>query len=124
MAATFAVLTARFQFDLEWILLVTGLAGLILLGTLVIVRFKRWHAEHAAAPTRLDDYRALMERGLIEPSEFERIANLLEQEVANDLPMSPEAPTGPPTESFPPPSGQSPAEAHNDPKGLQDPPGA
>ena len=43
--AVLATLTAQFRLDLEWILLVSVLVGLILLGVFVIVRFKRWQAE-------------------------------------------------------------------------------
>jgi hypothetical protein len=82
----FATLTARFQFDLDWILLGLGLLALILLGALVIVKFKRWQAEQkdTVASPRIEDYRVLMDDGVLDPVEFERIREHLEKKVNPD----------------------------------------
>ena len=78
---TAATLTAQLKFDLEWIILAVVLGGLVLLGGFVIVRYKRWHAEQQAAPPPMviEDYRALMEQGVLDPREFERIREHLER---------------------------------------------
>jgi hypothetical protein len=90
-----AHLTAQFRLDLEWIILATVLVGLVLLGIIVIVRYKRWQAaeQTPAPPTRLEEYQALMEQGLLDPQEFERIRDSLQK--------NSEPPTSPPAESGP-----------------------
>jgi hypothetical protein len=90
-----APLTAQFRLDLEWILLVSVLVGLILLGIFVIVRYKRWQAaqQTPASPTRLEDFRALMEQGLLDPQEFERLREFLQK--------NPETPVPPATDHGP-----------------------
>ena len=105
--AVLPALTAQFQFDLELLLLVLALAGLVLGGGYVIARFKRGLAEQqqAAQPMRIEDYRALLEQGVLQPHEFERIRARLE----NKTPPTPAPPAAsPPTDptavqSFPPP---------------------
>jgi hypothetical protein len=96
--AVIAALTLQIQFNLEWMLLAGALVGLILLGGLVIVRFKRWQAEQQAPPppTRIEDYRALMEQGLLDPREFERIRDHLENKVRPDSPPAAPPPADPP----------------------------
>jgi hypothetical protein len=81
--ALLALLTATTQVGREVVLLVSVLAGLILVGVLVVMWFKRWQAaEQKSAPTmRVEDYRALMEQGLLDPQEFDRIRNYLENKV-------------------------------------------
>jgi hypothetical protein len=67
------------QFDLEGLLLAIVLVGLVLLGAFAVLWVKRWHAAHQAPspPTRVEEYRALMEKGLLDPAEFERIRDQL-----------------------------------------------
>ena len=94
--SAFAALTARFRLDLEWILLAGLLAGLLLLGALVIVRFKRWQAaQQETALPRVEDYQALMEQGLLDPLEFERIRERLNKKEAPDPPRPPSPPIDP-----------------------------
>ena len=61
----------------QTLLLVIGLAIVLgfVLGGLVIAFFKHWQAEQQApaVPTRVEDYRVLMEKGLLDSTEFERI---------------------------------------------------
>jgi hypothetical protein len=85
-----AHLTAQFRLDLEWIILATSLVGLILLGLFVIVRYKRWQEAEQTPdpPTRLEDFKALMEQGLLDPQEFERIREAMQK--------TPESPPEPP----------------------------
>jgi hypothetical protein len=93
-----AVLTAQFQLDLEWMLLAGAFVGLVLLGAYVIVRFKRWQAAQQATtlPPRIEDYRALMEQGLLEPREFERIRDRFEKNPPLDSPPPSSPPANPP----------------------------
>jgi hypothetical protein len=86
--AVVAALTAQFRFDLEWMLLALVLVGLVALGIFVIVRFKRWMAEQQSPtlPTRVEDYRALLEQGLLDPAEFECIRQELENNHPPDAP--------------------------------------
>jgi len=101
--AVIATLTAQFQFNLEWMLLAGALVGLILLGGFVIVRFKRWQAEQESPtlPTRIEDYRALMEQGLLDPREFERIRDQLEKGQP-DKKVKPDSPSAAPPPADPP----------------------
>jgi hypothetical protein len=100
-------LTAQFQFDPEWMLLAFVFVGLIFLGVFVIVRFKHWQAaqQPTTQATRIEDYRALMEQGLLDAREFERIRDGLEKKATPDsprpsLPMDPTAiPSSEPTRS-------------------------
>jgi hypothetical protein len=75
-----AALTAQIQLNLEWMLLAGSFVGLVLLGLFVIACVKRWHRAQQAPtpPTRLEDFRALMEQGLLDPLEFERIRERFE----------------------------------------------
>jgi hypothetical protein len=86
-------LPAQLQLDLEGIVLAIILVGLILLGVIVIVRFKRWQTAQRSptVPARIEDYRALMEQGLLDPREFERIRQTLE----GPGPMPPAPPLSP-----------------------------
>jgi hypothetical protein len=95
--AVLAVLTIPFQVDLEWILLAIVLVGLVLLGALVIARFKHWQAAQQATTLamRIEDYRALMEQGLLDPLEFERIREQLESKASPDTPSPPSPPADP-----------------------------
>jgi hypothetical protein len=97
LPAGLCTLTAQFQFDLEWLLLAIILVGLILLGAFVIVRFKRWQGAERSppVPTRIEDYRALMEKGLLEAPEFERIRDQLEKKSASPPPAVPPASPSP-----------------------------
>jgi hypothetical protein len=88
------------QFDLEGIVLAILLVGLVLLGALAVLWVKRWHAAHQAPlpPTRIEDYRALMEKGLLDPQEFERIRDRLamrDQLAKRDPPAERDAPPPP-----------------------------
>lgn len=94
--------TAQFQFDFEWLLLALALMGVVLLGLYVVARFKRKLAqEQAAQPLRVEDYRALMEQGLLQPQEFERIREHLERRTPPPTPPQPADPTA--IQSFEPP---------------------
>jgi hypothetical protein len=110
-----AALTEKIRLDYEWLLLAVALIGLILLGLYVVVRLRRRLAEQKqpTLPMRIEDYRALLERGLLEPQEFERIRDKLEQKTASppapaSAPAS--APSADPTaiQSFEPPRPQDP----------------
>ena len=96
----FASLTAHFRFDLEWMLLAFVLVGLILLGIGVVIGFKRWQAgqQESTLGTRIEDYRALLEKGLLDPQEFERLRDRLEKEARADSvpPTSPKDQPDPP----------------------------
>ena len=77
---------------MELVVLALGLIGLILGGLYVIGRFKRWQTgEQTTLPTRLEDFRALMDKGLLDAQEFERIRERL-------------AKTNPPPDSTAPPN--------------------
>jgi hypothetical protein len=71
---------AQLQLDFEWMLLGLGLVVLVAFGVFVIVRFRRWQADQQSSQPapHVEDYRVLMEQGLLDPSEFERIRDRLE----------------------------------------------
>ena len=93
----FATLTAQFRFDREWILLTGLLVGLLLIGALVIVRFKRWQAaqQQTTPAPRIEDYHALMEQGLLDPLEFERIRDYMKKKDGPASPPNPSPPVDP-----------------------------
>jgi hypothetical protein len=101
-----ATLTARIQIDLESVLLVMVLVGLVALGITVIARTKRGLAEEEPRTFagNVEDYRVLMEQGILDAAEFERIRDRLEKK-APEPPPSP-APADPSAQPhfLPPPS--------------------
>lgn len=76
-----ANLTAQFRLDLEWVILAGILLGLVFLGGFIVARYKRWLVEQKTPPASMaiDDYRALLDQGLLDPEEFERIRRRLEE---------------------------------------------
>jgi len=88
-------LTAQVNIDWELVALAIALLGLNLGGWCVIVRIKRWQTdEQPTLPTRLEDYRALMEKGILDAQEFDRIRERLEKSTP---PPDSTAPSGPAT---------------------------
>lgn len=81
-------LTAQVRLDFELVVLTGLLVGLLVLGIAAIVYFKRRQADERQTPAapRLEDYRALLEQGVLEPPEFERIREHLQKK---DTPGSP-----------------------------------
>lgn len=86
-------MTAQFRFDVEWMLPTLLMVGAVGLGVIIIVWAKRWLTAQQATPaeTTVEDYRVLLEQGLLDPQEFERIRDRLEARPA----PPPSAPTVP-----------------------------
>jgi hypothetical protein len=84
-------LFAQLCFDLELTILCILLVTLIVAGCIVVVRVRRWQYEETT-PVSLEEqiqsYQALVERGELDPREFERIKARLEQKAA-DRPQAP-----------------------------------
>jgi hypothetical protein len=79
-AGLFALLPAR-GMNLELIWATVGLVAAILLGVILIVWVDRWRKRsRAEGPAdELDQYRGLLDQGLLSPEEYERIRTRLEQ---------------------------------------------
>jgi hypothetical protein len=94
---TARVLTAQMRLHLELAVLTLLLVGLLVLGITVIVAFKRWQAAQGQTPLapRLEDYRALMEQGVLDPLEFERIRAHMEKKNPPGSTMPPSPPDHP-----------------------------
>jgi hypothetical protein len=82
------------RLNLELAVLTLLLVGLLILGITVIVAFKRWQASQEQPPLapRLEDYRALMDQGVLDPREFERIREHMEKK---EIPASRKPPSPP-----------------------------
>ena len=93
-SAALPLMAALLRLDLELVFLTGLLVGVLVLGVAVIAWFKRWQEgqrQMPAAPT-LEDYRALVEQGILDSLEFERIRERLEK---TDQPESPAPPANP-----------------------------
>lgn len=92
LSAVVAV-TAQFAFDLEWLLLALVLVAMVIGGFVVVLKVKRWHAagEPKSVDERLREYRELVNQGLLQPDEFERIRVRL-QGPSQPTGQSPETP--------------------------------
>lgn len=78
------IVTAQVQLDPELILLALVFVGLVVIGTVVIIRVRRWSvATDRPPPMCIDDYQRLMDEGLLAPQEFDRIRVMLEKRQAN-----------------------------------------
>ncbi len=89
-----SLMAALLRLDLELVILTGLLVGVLVLGVSVIVWFKRWQEaqrQTPASPT-LEDYRALVEQGYLDPIEFDRIREHMEK---TDTPSSCEPPSPP-----------------------------
>ena len=82
---TAAALLAQLRIDWELTFQCILLIALIVAGCVAVVRVRRWRDEEAA-PLSLDDhlqsYQALVERGELDPREFEKIKTRLQQKLA------------------------------------------
>ena len=100
--ATFTLgLMAQAKVDPELIGLIILLVGLTVLGIVIVLKVRRWREEEQgslAPQAQIEDYRALVERGDLDPRDFERIKALLENQ-ADGPPPSP-SPPNPTSESF------------------------
>ena len=88
-----AGLFAQWRFDLELTIYGILLVILIVAGCVAVVRVRRWRDEQGAPPSledQIKNYYALVERGELDPKEFERIKARLEEKET-------EPPTPPPT---------------------------
>lgn len=78
-----AGLFAQLRFDLELIVYGVLLILLIVAGCVVVVRVRRWWRDEQGAPVSVEDqiknFYVLVERGELDPKEFERIKARLEQ---------------------------------------------
>lgn len=92
----FSPLWAQVRLDFELVILTGLLVGLLVLGCAAIVYFKRWQADERQTPAapRLEDYRALLEQGVLDAAEFERIREHMQKK---DPPGSPK-PKAPPAD--------------------------
>jgi len=92
------MVTAEVRFNLELVLWALLLVGLIFLGFFIIWWFKRWQAAEQAPlpPMGIEDYRILMEQGLLEPREFERIRERMELKEKSASPPHPPSDLNPP----------------------------
>jgi hypothetical protein len=83
-------LLAQVRIDWELVILTVVLAGVIAGGLVLIKRAKLWRLEEPP-PLSLDDqlqsFQALVDKGELDPKEFERIKAYLEQQAA-DPPIS------------------------------------
>lgn len=85
-----ASVTAQFKFDLESIGLVLVFSGLVVVGVLIVTWYRRSVVRPEPTSTLgVEDYRALMEQGLLEPAEFERIRARLEYRGHPEVPSPP-----------------------------------
>jgi hypothetical protein len=82
LAMTAAVLMAELRIDWELTGLCVLLAALIIAGCVAVVRVRRWrHVESTplSVAEHLQSYQTLVERGELDPREFERIKARLEK---------------------------------------------
>ena len=84
-----AGLFAQLRFDLEFMLVCALLIVLIVAGGIAVFKVRSWRHEDAA-PISLEDqiaeYQALVERGDLDPREFERLKASLQQKAAEPPP--------------------------------------
>jgi hypothetical protein len=75
------LLGAKGVLDWELVLIGAGLLVLIFVGFWFVLRIRRWQKEEEAdrvtPQQQLDNYRAMMEEGLLEPGEFEKLRKRL-----------------------------------------------
>lgn len=97
-ASAIAILTAEFTVDLELVILTLFLVCVVVVGSIVVIRVKRWRtASDDELVPRIEHYRALLEQGMLAPEEFERIRTQLE--ARPQAPPSETPPSGPPSDS-------------------------
>jgi hypothetical protein len=78
-----ATLFAQMRFDPELLILAILMVVLIVAGTVVVVRVRRWRTEELTPRSpeqQLRDYQAFVDRGELSPQEFEKIKAHMEQQ--------------------------------------------
>jgi hypothetical protein len=88
-----AGLFAQWRFDLELFLYGILLVLLIVAGCVAVVRVRRWrNDESASSPLedQLSRYQDLVERGELDPKEFERIKAHLERKAQEQAALGPQ----------------------------------
>ena len=87
-----AGLFAQLRFDPELMIYAVLLILFIVAGCVAVVRVRRWRFEQAA-PTSIEDqlanYQTLVNRGEMDPQEFERLRAHLQQKAAQPPPDAP-----------------------------------
>jgi hypothetical protein len=85
----FPGLVAELRFDLELTILCVVLFALVVAGCVMVVRVRSWRDEETT-PVSLEEqiqsYQTLVDRGELDPREFERIKARLEQKAAETPP--------------------------------------
>ena len=98
------------------------LVGALIIGAIVIAVVDRWRkrsgAERLTPGEQLSHFRALFDRGELSREEFERIRNLLGEQLRKDL----HVPGAPQPQPVPPPAPESHVQAHPPQDGPPPPP--
>ena len=90
LAARFsATWFAQVRFDPELLIFAILAIILIVLGCMVVVRVRSWRVDEIASQSledQLRSYQALVERGELDPQEFDKIKGRLQQEASEPPP--------------------------------------
>lgn len=82
------LLWANGVLDLELALLGAGLLVLLFIGFWFVIRVRRWQkedeTERVTPQQQIETYRALMEEGLLDPQEFEKLRQRLTGQVSTE----------------------------------------